>query len=144
MLRRIVVVVVVVVVVIVVFIIIVVVITSFHIICTPTIFSKRVKELKESKTRLEGQLAETFRQWIDQEENIKNLRKAIADKVILMKLAQTRLDAGAQRFYICGIMIFATDFMNTFWPNEREYTDITMQCFYCVVMGFVTDELMDR
>jgi len=59
--------------------------------------SKRVKELKESKTRLEGQLAETLRQLIDQEENIKNLRKAIEDKVIPMKLAQTRLDARAQR-----------------------------------------------
>jgi len=34
---------------------------------------------------------------IDQEENIKNLRKAIEDKVIPMKLAQTRLDARAQR-----------------------------------------------
>ena len=56
-----------------------------------------MKELKESKTRLEGQLAETLRQLIDQEENIKNLRKAIEDKVIPMKLAQTRLDARAQR-----------------------------------------------
>jgi len=59
--------------------------------------AKRVRELKESKTRLEGQLAETLRQFIDQEENIKNLRKAIEDKVIPMKLAQTRLDSRAQR-----------------------------------------------
>jgi len=59
--------------------------------------NKRVRELKESKTRLEGQLAETLRQLIEQEENIKNLRKAIEDKVIPMKLAQTRLDARAQR-----------------------------------------------
>jgi len=59
--------------------------------------AKRVRELKESKTRLEGQLAETLRQFIEQEENIKNLRKAIEDKVIPMKLAQTRLDSRAQR-----------------------------------------------
>jgi len=59
--------------------------------------AKRVRELKESKVRLEGQLAETLRQFIEQEENIKNLRKAIEDKVIPMKLAQTRLDSRAQR-----------------------------------------------
>merc|ERR1711970_454062 len=59
--------------------------------------AKRVRELKESKVRLEGQLAETLRQSIEQEENIKNLRKAIEDKVIPMKLAQTRLDSRAQR-----------------------------------------------
>jgi len=58
---------------------------------------KRVRELKESKVRLESQLAETLRQFIEQEENIKNLRKAIEDKIIPMKLAQTRLDARAQR-----------------------------------------------
>jgi len=58
---------------------------------------KRVRELKEAKVRLESQLAETLRQFIEQEENIKNLRKAIEDKIIPMKLAQTRLDARAQR-----------------------------------------------
>lgn len=50
-----------------------------------------------SETCVEGQLAETFHPLIDQKENIKNLCRTIADKVIPMKLVQTRLDAWAKR-----------------------------------------------
>ena len=63
----------------------VVVITSFHTISTPTIFSKRVKELKESKTRPEGQLAETFCQLVNRRKHNKlaqsHCRQSDSDRV---------------------------------------------------------------
>ena len=58
---------------------------------------RRLKETREAKERLEGQLAETLRQILDQEENIKSLTKAIDDKEIPIKLSHTRLDTRAKR-----------------------------------------------
>lgn len=60
-------------------------------------FRRRLKETREAKERLEGQLTETLRQIVDQQENIKSLAKAIEDKDIPMKLSHTRLDTRSQR-----------------------------------------------
>ena len=69
--------------------------------------------------RLEGQLAETLRQIIDQEENIKSLAKSIDDKDIPIKLSHTRLDTRARR------------------PNVELCRDAVQVCLLRVFLSFL-------
>merc|ERR1711971_973091 len=60
-------------------------------------FNKRIFETKDTKSKLEDHLNRVVKQIKEIEENISRLKKAIDDKVLPMKLAQTRLDTRTER-----------------------------------------------
>ncbi|NXC37794.1 TEKT1 protein, partial [Penelope pileata] len=60
-------------------------------------FRSRVKEVRDAKHKLETLLAAVLDETASQEKNIAALKKAIADKEGLVKVAQTRLEARNRR-----------------------------------------------
>ncbi|KAK7475030.1 hypothetical protein BaRGS_00033711 [Batillaria attramentaria] len=60
-------------------------------------FSKRIRECKDTKGKLEDHLNRVISQIKETEENIARLKKAIADKEAPLKLAHTRLDTRTDR-----------------------------------------------
>ncbi|XP_006104986.1 tektin-4 [Myotis yumanensis] len=60
-------------------------------------FGRRLEELEDSRHKLEHHLNKTLREIADQEHNIAELKQAIRDKEVPLKVAQTRLYQRSQR-----------------------------------------------
>ncbi|ELK28445.1 PREDICTED: tektin-4 [Myotis davidii] len=60
-------------------------------------FGRRLEELEDARHKLEHHLNKTLREIADQEHNIAELKQAIRDKEVPLKVAQTRLYQRSQR-----------------------------------------------
>ncbi|XP_048729260.1 tektin-3-like isoform X1 [Ostrea edulis] len=63
-------------------------------------FNTRVRETTDARNKLQAHLQRTMQEIFDMEKNIELLRKAIQDKEMPMKVAQTRLDERTRRINV--------------------------------------------
>ena len=63
-------------------------------------FNTRVRETTDARNKLQSHLQRTMQEIFDMENNINLLRKAIQDKELPMKVAQTRLDERTRRINV--------------------------------------------
>ncbi|XP_067654723.1 tektin-3-like isoform X4 [Haliotis asinina] len=63
-------------------------------------FNTRIRETTDARNKLQAHLQRTMQEIFDMEKNIELLRKAIQDKELPMKVAQTRLDERTRRIHV--------------------------------------------
>ncbi|XP_071104394.1 tektin-3-like isoform X3 [Haliotis cracherodii] len=63
-------------------------------------FNTRIRETTDARNKLQAHLQRTMQEIFDMERNIELLRKAIQDKELPMKVAQTRLDERTRRIHV--------------------------------------------
>jgi len=63
-------------------------------------FNTRIRETTDTRNKLQSHLQRTMQEIFDMENNINLLRKAIQDKEMPMKVAQTRLDERTRRINV--------------------------------------------
>lgn len=63
-------------------------------------FNTRIRETTDARNKLQSHLQRTMQEIFDMENNINLLRKAIQDKELPMKVAQTRLDERTRRINV--------------------------------------------